>query len=203
MNEFRPLREVFDDVADGVTVDLPDGFDSALLAQALASYCEVAAIEVAEHLEDFTTAVRNHELPDLASGLDLLASVPATSGRPEADHHETPELDERVDPATGTNVADRPSDDLDTDCDTDCGTEFGTDFGTGTGGGDEPDAPGDADPESLGVLPDTLGEADFDEGDDTPADLPNDAGDWWGAAEVDVHDSSDDDTLTDVPASEG
>lgn len=197
MNDFRPLRDVFDDVAAGAAADLPDGLDSALLAQALASYCETTGIEVAEHLEGFTTAVRNHELPDLASGLELLASAPTTTELPGVDHDVVRELDGEVDTTTDADLPGPRSDDLDID------------FGTGTDGGDEPDAPGDSgtdalhDRDDLPELSDPVGEAGVDESGPEATDALSTAGDWWGAAAVAAPDSPDHDDLDDVPTADG
>lgn len=97
MTDARPLREVFDALAGAAGAftdragdpaqvlagsghgDLPD----QLVAEAIVSYADTAPVEVAAHLAPFVTAhgavpraAGGAEVPDPASGLDLLATAP-------------------------------------------------------------------------------------------------------------------------------
>jgi hypothetical protein len=98
MNHARPLREVFDELAGepsaagpaadpaGVLAGSGHGdLPGHLVAEAIVSYADTAPVEVAAHLAPFVTAHSAvprdgsglAEPPDLAAGLDLLATAPA------------------------------------------------------------------------------------------------------------------------------
>ena len=98
MNHPRPLREVFDELAGepsaagpaadpaGVLAGSGHGdLPGHLVAEAIVSYADTAPVEVAAHLAPFVTAHSAvprdgsglAEPPDLAAGLDLLATAPA------------------------------------------------------------------------------------------------------------------------------
>jgi hypothetical protein len=169
MDDVRPLRELFDEMAggrpapaDGWGHDLPED----LLTEAIISYADTAPAEVAAHLAPFVTArsaigtagaVGEIDQPwDAADGLELLAAAPTgldldqPYGGPAdpLDSAPAPDAEPELDFGHGA----------DPDLPVDSGTALDG-FDAGDGGFDLP-GPADLD---TGTLDDTLD----DTGDDT------------------------------------
>lgn len=78
MDRSQTLREVFDRLAAGEPATVPADLEPGLVSHALRDYADTAPIEVAEHLEPFTSTVGGVDGVAPDAGLDLLGTAPAT-----------------------------------------------------------------------------------------------------------------------------
>lgn len=97
MNDVQPLRGLFDrmvgDPAASAALEGYESLDPALLGDALVAYADTAPVEVAEQLEPYVVAVTGGDVPEPATGWELLASSPvADPGQVEAAAAEEVEL---------------------------------------------------------------------------------------------------------------
>ena len=181
MDRSQTLREVFDRLAAGEPATVPADLEPGLVSHALRDYADTAPIEVAEHLEPFTSTVGGADAIAPDAGLDLLATAPAPPVEELA-----PAEGAAVDPVNSAVGLDEGTDEG-----MDVGMDFGMDFGSGLSG----DVPDDAD---AGPADDLADGATGEQAGDLADEISDDPGlgaqpdePWWTDLLGDATDAAD------------